>query len=33
VGVGLIGTLVHLVVSNAQQAIERPGPGSGGAEN
>jgi hypothetical protein len=33
VGVGLIGTLVHLVVSNAQQAIKRPGPGSGTAEN
>jgi len=28
VGVGLIGTLLHLVVSNAQQAIKRPEPGS-----
>ncbi len=29
VGVGLIGTLVHLVVTNAQQAIKDKGPGSG----
>ena len=29
VGVGLIGTLLHLVVSNAQQAIKHKGPGSG----
>jgi hypothetical protein len=30
VGVGLIGTLAHLVVSNAQQALKhkRPGPGA-----
>jgi hypothetical protein len=28
-GVGLIGTLVHLVVSNSQQAIEKQGPGAG----
>ena len=32
VGVGLIGTLVHLVVTNAQQAITRKGPGSGAPE-
>ncbi len=29
VGVGLIGTLVHLVVTNAQQAIKHEGPDSG----
>ncbi len=29
VGVGLIGTLLQLVVSNAQQAIKHKGPGSG----
>ena len=28
VGVGLIGTLVHLVVTNAQQAIKDKRPGS-----
>jgi hypothetical protein len=28
VGVGLIGTLLHLVVSNAQQSISRTVPGS-----
>jgi hypothetical protein len=28
VGVGLIGTLLHLVVSNAQQSINRTPPGS-----
>ena len=28
-GVGLIGTLVHLVVTNAQQATKHKGPGSG----
>ncbi len=33
VGVGLIGTLLHLVVSNAQQAIKRPGPGSSTSGN
>ena len=32
VGVGLIGTLAHLVVSNAQQAIKDKGPGSGAPE-
>jgi hypothetical protein len=32
VGVGLIGTLVHLVVSNAQQAIKDKGPGPGAPE-
>jgi hypothetical protein len=29
VGVGLIGTLVHLVVTNAQQAIKHKGPDPG----
>ena len=29
IGVGLIGTLVHLVVTDSQQAIKKQGPGSG----
>ena len=33
VGVGLIGTLLHLVVTNAQQAIKRPGSGSSTSGN
>jgi hypothetical protein len=28
-GVGLIGTMVHLVVSSSQQANKKQGPGSG----
>jgi hypothetical protein len=28
IGVGLIGILVHLIISSAQQAIKHPGPGS-----
>jgi hypothetical protein len=28
-GVGLIGTMVHLVVTASQQAIKKRGPGSG----
>ena len=32
-GVGLIGTLVHLVVTNAQQAIKKQGPDSGAPES
>ena len=33
IGVGLIGTLLNLVVTNAQQAIEQRKPGSGASEN
>ena len=33
IGVGLIGTVINLIVTNAQQAIKRQGPGSGAAEN
>jgi hypothetical protein len=33
IGVGLIGTLLNLVVTNAQQAIKPREPGSSSAEN
>ncbi len=33
IGVGLIGTLLNLVVTNAQQAIKQTKPGSGASEN
>jgi voltage-gated potassium channel len=33
IGVGLIGTLLNLVVTNAQQAIKHREPGSGTPEN
>ncbi len=33
IGVGLIGTLLNLVVTNAQQAIKHKGPGSGAPGN
>jgi hypothetical protein len=33
IGVGLIGTLVHLVVTDAQQAIKKQGPGSDASGN
>ena len=33
IGVGLIGILVNLIVSNAQQAIKHQGPGSGAPRN
>jgi hypothetical protein len=33
IGVGLVGILVHLIVSNAQQAIKDQGPGSDATGN
>jgi len=33
IGVGLIGTLLHLVVTNSQQAVKRRGPDSDGPGN